>query len=36
MKQLKKVWDKADTEYDVSMPEDNKAGDWEKDKKAFQ
>lgn len=37
MKQLKKVWDKADTEYDVPMPEDiNKAGDWEKDKKAFQ
>ena len=36
-KQIKKVWDKTGIEYDVPMPEDiNKAGDWLKDKQAFQ
>ena len=36
-KQLKKVWDKAGTEYNVPMPTDvDKAGDWLKDKESFQ
>ena len=36
-KQLKKVWDKAGTEYNVPMPTDvDKAEDWSKDKESFQ
>lgn len=36
-KQLKKVWDKAGTEYNVPMPTDvDKEKDWLKDKESFQ